>query len=207
MAKSKNRKKRKQAPRGARESVAADYLRARGREVLFILLVAFSIYLLVALCSYHAQDPSWTYSTSTAEVQNAAGLVGAWLSDILLYCLGFVAYCFPVLLFIAGWRLYQNRHELNDRSLIVTSIRVVGFSVALLCIAGLVAIHYHENAVIPYHPGGILGLSVAKELIHLLGIFGATCLLVMALFIGLVMYSGFSFFQSFNNKTLICEGW
>jgi S-DNA-T family DNA segregation ATPase FtsK/SpoIIIE len=163
--------------------------------VSFILLVAVSIYLLISLCTYHSHDPSWTYSTSTADVQNAGGVIGAWLSDIMLYCLGLVAYFFPVLLFAAGWRLYQQRHEVQERSVIVTLIRAVGFLVAILSVAGLVAVHYHQNAVIPYHPGGILGLSVAKTLIHLLGVFGATCLLVMALFIGLVMYSGFSFFQ------------
>ena len=195
MAKSKNKKKqRRSQPKSS--AAAALYLGARGREVAFILLVALSIYLLIALCTYHALDPSWTYSTSTAAVQNSAGLVGAWLSDIMLYCLGFVAYCFPVLLFFAGWRFYQNRHEGERRSIMVTLIRVVGFTAVLLSAAGLVAIHYHENAVIPYHPGGILGLSVATSLIEWTGVLGGTCLLVMALFVGLVMYSGFSFFQS-----------
>ncbi len=193
MVKSKNKKKPRYA--SSNPSALALYLRARSREIVFILLVAFSIYLLIALCSYHPNDPSWTYATSTAEVKNAAGLVGAWLSDIMLYCLGFAAYCLPLLLFFSGWRLYQHRHETNEDSPIVTAIRIVGFLAAVLSIAGLVAIHYHENAVVPYHPGGILGLSTAKALIRLLGIFGSTCLLTMLLFMGLVMYSGFSFFQ------------
>jgi DNA segregation ATPase FtsK/SpoIIIE, S-DNA-T family len=194
LAKSKNKKK--QTRSAGEASAAALYLRARGREVAFILLVACSIYLLIALCTYHAQDPSWTYASSDAAVQNAAGIVGAWLSDIMLYCLGLVAYSFPVLVFFSGWHFYQSRHEVTSRSAIVVTIRVVGFLVVLLAAAGLVAIHYHENAVIPYHPGGILGLSVAKELIAWFGVLGGTCLLLMSLFIGLVMYSGFSFFQS-----------
>lgn len=193
MTKLKNSKKRQQ--QADQPSAVVQYFRARGREVSFILLVAVAVYLLIALCTYHSHDPSWTYATSTAAVQNAGGAIGAWLSDVMLYCLGLVAYCFPLLLFVAGWRLYQHRHELEARSVVVTLIRALGFVVAILSMAGLVAVHYHQNAVIPYHPGGILGLSVAKTLIHLLGVLGATCLLVMALFISLVMYSGFSFFQ------------
>lgn len=201
MAKSKNSKKRSTSV--AEPSAAIDYLRARAREMGFILLVAAAIYSLIALCTYHAQDPSWTYSTSNASVQNAAGLIGAWLSDILLYCLGFVAYVFPVLLFIAGWRCYQNRHDLIRPSKMVLVIRSVGFLVIALSIAGLVAIHYHENAVVPYHPGGILGLSVAHTLIEWSGVLGGTCLLVMAFFIGLVMYSGFSFFQCLERVGIV----
>ncbi len=194
MAKSPQRRKQRQSVDSA-PSAAARYLQARGREVSFILLVAFSVYLLIALSTYHANDPSWTYSTSNAQVKNAGGLVGAWLSDILLYCLGLVAYTFPLFMLLGGWRLYQKRHAVEESSGIVRMIRVTGFTVVMLSIAGLVAIHYHQNAVIPYHPGGILGLSVSKTLIHWLGIYGSTCLLTMAVFVGFVMYSGFSFFQ------------
>lgn len=194
----KRRNKKHNNEASGRPSSVDQYLRERGREVVFLLLVAFAIYISIALATYHAKDPSWSYAVSSATVRNAAGVVGAWSSDILLYCFGYVAYGIPILFFSVGWKIYQGRHQDVERSGIVTSIRSVGFLVAVLAAAGLVAIHYQGSPMTPYHPGGVLGVSVSSKLLEWFGVIGGTCLLVMSLFVGLVMHSGFSFFHSLD---------
>ena len=58
------------------------------REGALLILGAVAIFLLVSLVTYHPLDPGWSSSGAVSRIQNAGGLVGAWLADVLLYLLG-----------------------------------------------------------------------------------------------------------------------
>ena len=63
------------------------------REAWWLGLILVGLYLAVILASYARQDPSWSHMASDgAIIQNAGGAVGAWISDILLYLVGFSAW-------------------------------------------------------------------------------------------------------------------
>ena len=52
------------------------------REVALYFLGAIALYLLIALWTYHANDPSWSQSGMTQPILNRGGRVGAWLADV-----------------------------------------------------------------------------------------------------------------------------
>ena len=67
------------------------------RESAVILIGVIALVMLVALASYHRDDPAFS-STGGADpvrVGNKIGPFGAWLSDILFFLFGRPAYLFP----------------------------------------------------------------------------------------------------------------
>ena len=64
-------------------------------EVGLILCGAFAIFLFLALVSFNPADPSWSQTGYEGAIENAAGAIGAWFADALLFAFGFVAYTIP----------------------------------------------------------------------------------------------------------------
>ncbi|MAW57396.1 MAG: DNA translocase FtsK [Oceanospirillales bacterium TMED33] len=62
------------------------------REVTWLLGVALTVFLLLALLSFDVKDPGWSYQGAVTEVHNAIGLVGAFVSDWLLSWFGYTAF-------------------------------------------------------------------------------------------------------------------
>ncbi len=65
-------------------------------EAVAIAWLAFAGFLVIALATYSHGDPAWSQSTTQIQVHNAAGRVGAWVADVLLYLFGYAAYLFPL---------------------------------------------------------------------------------------------------------------
>ena len=61
------------------------HLRQLLRESGFLLLLGIAIFLLLALLSYHPQDPAWTHTASDGAVRNLGGTVGALFADVVHY--------------------------------------------------------------------------------------------------------------------------
>ena len=81
------------------------------KEVSMIILAALSIYLFIALLSFHPSDPGWSHAVSTDNLKNNAGEMGAWIADILLYLFGYIGYLFPIIFAYSGWRLFMSRQR------------------------------------------------------------------------------------------------
>ena len=78
----------------------------RSREGVFILIIALSAYLLLALGSYHPTDPSWSqqYAGINTHIANDGGVAGAWISDVFLFALGYLAFLLPFVAVYICWR-------------------------------------------------------------------------------------------------------
>src|SRR5690554_4026142 len=116
------------------------------KEVSMIALGALSIYLLIALASYHPDDPGWSRTGSVEAINNNAGVVGAWIADVLLYLLGYIGYLFPLILAYVGWRLFRSRKDSEPLDYMRYSIRAAGF---IFLIIGVV--DFPESILRPVH--------------------------------------------------------
>ena len=75
------------------------------RESWWFLVVAAFLYLALILATYSKSDPGWSFSGTGAALVNRGGVVGAWLSDLLLYLFGLSAWWWVmggVVLVVAG---------------------------------------------------------------------------------------------------------
>jgi len=58
------------------------------RESWWLLIVAGFLYLALTLVTYSKRDPAWSTTGFGEPIVNRGGVLGAWLSDLLLYLFG-----------------------------------------------------------------------------------------------------------------------
>jgi len=163
------------------------------REAKWLVLVGLALYLLLIFSTFDRADPGWSHSGTGAAVRNAGGLVGAVLSDFLLYLFGVSAYLWVALclyVVVWGYRRLDGRRLIDRRPL---AIAFAGFMVLLLACAALEALRLHSlRAELPFAPGGLLGSAGGKLLASGLGFTGATLLLLTLVAVGFSLFTGIS---------------
>ncbi|MEZ5540637.1 MAG: DNA translocase FtsK 4TM domain-containing protein [Pseudomonadota bacterium] len=163
------------------------------REGALLLLGTLGIFLLVSLASYHPADPGWSNSGAVTHISNAGGLIGAWLADVLLYLLGFLAYLFPVMIAYSGWLVYRDHSPTGGIDLHVLAVRWAGFLLTVGAGCGLAALEAgNTNSGLPAGAGGVLGKVITGGLIDVVSPVG-TMLFLLALFLtGVTLFTGIS---------------
>ena len=143
------------------------------REGLAIFLAVLGIVLLLALASYTATDPGWSYSGDSEEVGNLIGRFGAVLADVLLFLFGRPAYLLPAVLLIAAWLVFRNRVEaLRPASRINLAVRQGGFVLLLSASCALATLHW-DAGTLRQTAGGVLGQAIGHSLQSGLRMLGA----------------------------------
>lgn len=151
-------------------------------SVLFFSCVAAIV--LLALLTYHPNDPGLFVHDTTSGVENKAGRFGAFLADVLVGFLGYLSYIIPIALLVLGFSLARKSSvDLKGVNLWLT---LLGGFLALLSGCGLATLLWPESTMI-YKAGGLLGLAVAKMFVYILGQFGATLLLFGGFFAGITL--------------------
>lgn len=162
------------------------------REGLLILACAISLFLLIALLTYHRSD--WL---GVIHVANRGGRVGAWLAEISFDVIGYLAYLLPPLLVYLGWMGYRDRHEMNGPDLHTKLLRSFGFMMVFIGGCGLAGLHTFSSEL-SYGAGGLLGFSMAKLLVSMFNFMGASLLLLAILLCGITLGTGLSWFEQMD---------
>ncbi len=163
------------------------------REGALLILGAVAIYLLVSLVTYYHLDPGWSSSGAVSRIQNAGGLVGAWLADVLLYLLGYMAYLFPVMIAYSGWLVYRGRSPAGGIDLHVLAVRWTGFLMTVAAGCGLATLEAGQsNAGLPAGAGGVVGNLVSTGLISLVSVIGGYLFLLAVFLAGVTLFTGIS---------------
>jgi S-DNA-T family DNA segregation ATPase FtsK/SpoIIIE len=163
------------------------------RESWWLAFLALALYLLLILSTYHKTDPGWSHNLEVNGIQNLGGVVGAYISDLMLAGFGISAYWWVVLcgaLVWWGFRRIEKVAETDRRSYVVA---LAGFAVVLLSSCGIEAVRLHSlDAALPFVPGGVLGGLVGDGVTGALGFTGGTLILLIFLAAGLSLFSGIS---------------
>jgi S-DNA-T family DNA segregation ATPase FtsK/SpoIIIE len=162
------------------------------REAALWGTASVALILLIALFSYHPDDPGWSSSGSGGSVRNLIGPTGAWLADVLLSLAGYVAYVLPIMVFLMGLVLYRGKIQ-GDVLQIAPAWRAVALLCAALALMALAALHLGAKAAwVPQGSGGIGGQMIAGALVRVLNPVGATLMLLGFLLIALPLALIFS---------------
>jgi S-DNA-T family DNA segregation ATPase FtsK/SpoIIIE len=145
--------------------------------------------LLVALVSYNPSDPGFTVAGDSQSVSNRMGPAGAWFADLAFFLFGRSAYLFPLLILLAGVFLFRNQAIAESRSALAH--KSVGFILTVAASSGLATLHFSASAL-RESAGGILGQIVGFQLEHLLGLLGATVLLLVVWLAAVSLATGVS---------------
>ena len=166
------------------------------RESWWLLVVAGFLYLALILITYSTADPGWSRTGSGEPIANRGGVIGAWISDLLLYLFGFSAWWWVVggvVLVIAGYRRVVHPEHASDHPF---ALGAVGFALVLLSSAALESIRlWRLPAALPLAPGGALGDAIGQNLARGVGFNGATLLLLALFAVGTSLLFGVSWLR------------
>lgn len=167
---------------------------ARGvREGIMLVLLAIAFYLFIALYSYTPTDPSWSHRGFTDQTANSGGVVGAWLSDMLFFLLGWFAYVVPLLLTYGSVLFYKEKFSPDMLDKTRLAMQLTGVAIAVTSGTGLLGVQTQGMAsALPMGPGGILGDVVSASLVQGFSEVGSSLFLVALLLAGITLSSGMS---------------
>lgn len=122
------------------------------RELFGLLLIFWALFLLLSLVTYSPADPSLNQVVSQGhQLQNGAGLVGAYLGGLLVDAFGLVAFAFPLGFAVAGVKRFVP-------TLPTLWWRWLGFVLFCVCVASMAEAGWaRELAVGAISGGGYLG--------------------------------------------------
>ncbi|WP_018913432.1 DNA translocase FtsK 4TM domain-containing protein [Thiomonas sp. FB-6] len=179
----------------ARKSRLLAELRLASGAIAWLLL-------LLALLSYHRDDPSWSTSGTAAHATaNLVGAAGAWVADILYFLLGFSALWILPMGLYALLRAWRHAHpaalEPAEEAEAAPWWRRLGFAAGLallpLSSAALEATRlWHLGALLPGQAGGVVGSWLGVALQHLLGFTGSAIVLLAMFLLSLSWFARFS---------------
>ncbi|TMG98697.1 MAG: DNA translocase FtsK [Betaproteobacteria bacterium] len=166
------------------------------RESWCLLVAAVLIYIALILSTYTRTDPGFSFTGKSDTIANRGGVVGAWLSDLLLYLFGLSAWWWVaggVMLLVAGFRRIAEPDRVREHP---PGLAAFGFALVLLSSAAIEAIRLWKlPAVLPLAPGGAFGDSIGDALARAFGFNGATLLLLAAFAIGCSLLFGVSWLK------------
>ncbi len=157
-------------------------------EVVGLLLFAVGLLIMLSLISYSASDPCFSVSSAGAETHNYIGLIGAYLSDVLLYLFGLSSYFIPLFLFgyavflaIGGKAVHPRLKKIGGLVLFFSAAAFFGFQ-------GKTVRLFEEE--VP--SGGLLGSFLASLLSTGFSAAGAYIITITAIVIALMLLTPFS---------------
>jgi len=162
----------------------------RLNELIGLMVLVAAGLLLLALASYHPTDPSLNtvIGASTGRPENWIGVVGAYVSDLLLQLEGAAAFCLPLLLAALGWTWMRSMPAGSPWA------KAVGAGLSLLfvpAIFGLLPGHLHYLGGLPME--GLVGRLVVDALVRYLNFPGACIFTIAMVAVALYLSTTFSF--------------
>jgi S-DNA-T family DNA segregation ATPase FtsK/SpoIIIE len=163
----------------------------RLNELIGLLLGVSALLLFLALASYSPLDPSLNSAsvlTGSHAARNWIGILGAYLSDVVLQFFGVGSFLLPVFLFMMGVRWFRSRTVQAPVAKTLGAIWLLMFVPALLAI---LPGHMRWMGAIPIE--GLAGRILGDVLIHYLNVAGAYIVCTTVLAVALYLTTAFSF--------------
>ncbi|MGF1776520.1 DNA translocase FtsK 4TM domain-containing protein [Vibrio nomapromontoriensis] len=162
----------------------------RLRECCFILAVLTSILLAVALFTFSPADPSWSQTSWGGDIQNAGGLVGAWLADTLFFVFGSLAYPVPFVVAFSAWVFFRTRDKDDEIDFMIWGTRTLGLTIIILTSCGLADINFDD--IWYFSSGGVIGDVLTSLSLPTLNVLGTTIVLLFLWGAGFTLLTGIS---------------
>lgn len=157
--------------------------------------IALCLIMLVALITYSPEDPGWSQTGLSDDVENAIGPAGAWFADILFSCFGAMAYLFPILLATRALQILRTRllQEAVAFDIFTFNLRFVGFVLVIISSTSLTSIQFDQFASnYSYGFGGILGMQISESTLQIFSFTGSTLILLALFLFGITVFADIS---------------
>ena len=182
-------------------------LRRFTQEILLFLGAAGLLFLVLAMFSFSAKDPSWSGSGLGLWVVNWMGLIGAWLADAMYFCFGFSAWWLVAVMcrvWLNAWANWlrgagETAAPLVPEAQSSWQTRTVFWFGLLLLMSASAALEWSRlsrwDLVLPGPSGGALGYTIGHFAVQAMGANGASLLGIFGVALGMGAAFGFSWGQ------------
>ena len=168
------------------------------QEVVAFTLIVFAAIIFLSLFSFSPCDSNWLTSTGETPVDNYIGKIGAEISHLLLFILGYLSWWVALsFLFLGIMKLRIGINPEYAESLTqkfhanlstTLTFRILTFLFAGLMLAGLFSLHVEANTEIHAESsGGLFGLWLSEAFREQLNDMGATIVLYLLFFVFLIL--------------------
>ena len=161
------------------------------REIPGIILLAIAIFAVLSLISYHPSDPSLNVAPAgkIKEIHNLGGIVGSYLSDLLLQGLGLASYLIPLAIGILACFLFLSTPEAMSYT------RGTGFLVIILSSATGLGLQFDKVRIFGHEvlAGGVVGELASRVLARYFNLPGAYMIVLVVLILAISISTGLSF--------------
>ena len=164
------------------------------REGALYVFGALALILWYALFTYDVNDPGFGQATSSTDITNGVGRLGAYTSGLLFNFFGGPAYLFTVMVFYFGWMLYREQKTQQAITKMDYSLRIGGFVATLVTSCALATLHFSSQGF-NESAGGIIGQIVGDWLASVMKLLGASTLLFVIWVASISLFLGISWFN------------
>ena len=161
------------------------------KEIIGILVFFLVIFCLISLLSYSPDDPSFLKVGAGAKAHNLFGMVGAYVSGLLIGLFGMGAFWIPVLLLLICLHIFGDH---PGRAIWLTA----GGGLLLIISTGSLMAFQQDHYVIlgiRFTSGGLVGIPLKSLLAKYANVAGGMMIMIVVWIIGLILATGFSMMQ------------
>ena len=175
----------------------------RSLEILGILTIALSVFVLVSLSGYNAnEEPS---ISSNVLVTNPMGLLGVFTSHLFIKLgFGFSTLVIPLLGILWGWFLFSKK-ELTE--VIRVSTYGLGTMVLISVTVGVLSIQLAGEEPVSYLGSGLVGGVLARLFLDWLSIWGTALFLIAGYLMVIRGYFNLDYYGPFASGKEKWETW
>jgi S-DNA-T family DNA segregation ATPase FtsK/SpoIIIE len=178
--------------------------RSLRREIPGIILLAIAIFAVLSLISYHPSDPSLNVAPAgkIKEIHNLGGIVGSYLSDLLLQGLGLASYLIPLAIGILACFLFLSTPGAMSYT------RGTGFLLIILFSATGLGLQFDRVRIFGHKilAGGIVGELFSRLLAKYFNLPGATMIVFVVLILAISLSTGLSFVSLIDGLAGVIRG-
>ena len=150
-------------------------------EILSMTLIFLSLFLFLSLITYSPNDPSFFHSNNTNSTSNLIGIIGAYLSDIFFFVLGYSSYLLCFFLVYLSFKIYKD-----DIKAFSSNIQV-GFLITLIALCCFLSINVQDQILLA-GTGGLTGSLISAFLLKYLNLTGTILLIIFFIFAGFTLW-------------------
>ena len=159
------------------------------KELFGIILFFLFVFILCSLLSHSPHDPSLNHAVAGIKSRNLFGLLGSYVSDILLGLFGFGAFWLPVLILFPGINFLTGKPVRNFFLIFSGGLFLTIATGALFSIKQNTCFFFGNE----FPSGGITGISLKLFLVKYSNLPGAVFTLTLLVLVGISLSTGFSF--------------
>ena len=158
------------------------------KEIYGIILFFLVVFTLISILSYSPGDPSINNARAVGQIHNLFGVVGAYVSGLLIGLFGLGAFWIPILLLLASIHFFGNH---PGRAMIAT---LIGGVILVITTGSLLAVkqNYYILLGSKFSAGGFIGIPYKDFLVKYTNTTGSVMILILLWIIGFILATGFS---------------